>query len=270
MLRGVFVFRRAATAIAAATLAITLLGFAVQSASIPEAIAWKVTEAIVIDGNLDEWNLSSPIVIEREGQLIKRAESGVGIWSGPTDLSAKVYLMWDESNLYVAAEVIDDTPFMYREGFPLDEADSMILYFSTNPSADPGRGAYESTDFRVVFLIDNCYFDTGIDRSMVDDKRGIETQGMQGYEQVLDGYECAVGGLEGGYTFEAKIPWSNFSSPEIPLFVPAKGMTIGFDVELSDLDATCPGASTCSMAWVGDSTIITNPSKWGTLTFESA
>jgi len=270
-----FGFRRAGAIVAVSVLAIAPLGFAVQSAdaevqsaSIPEAIAWEVTEAIVIDGNLEEWNLSSPIVLDNESHLIRYTEGVIGgEWTGPLDFSAKVYLMWDRFNLYVGAEVKDDIPFMYRTGFRLDLVDSLGLYLSTNPSADPARTSYESTDFRVLLVIDNNWFDTGIDRDMVENRAGIETRGMYGWYQ-FDGYKAAVREIEGGYTFEAKIPWSTFSSDEIPLFVPVKGMTIGFDVELNDCDSPCPGSSTCSMVWTGDNSIIQNPSGWGILIFK--
>ena len=89
--------------------------------------AWQVTDAIVIDGKLEDWNLSSPIVLDRAEQVFRDANQ----WFGETDLSARIYVMWDDANLYIAAEINDDTPFMYREGFPPDMADSIVLYFGT-------------------------------------------------------------------------------------------------------------------------------------------
>lgn len=47
----------------------------------------------------------------------------------------EIYAMWDEENLYVAMKILDDTPLVYREGFPLDELDAIILFLSTNPDA---------------------------------------------------------------------------------------------------------------------------------------
>lgn len=245
-----------------ATLAVVMSARGVKAMG-DKATAWKVIGPIVIDGDLSEWNKSSPIAIDSEGQLIRAASQ----WDGPSDLSAEVYLMWDESNLYVGAEVTDGSPFMSRTGFSIDSLDSMGLYLSTNPDADPARELYESTDFRVLLVIDNDSFYTGIDRDMVSDSKGIETDGMYGGKNVLGGYEVAVGGFEGGYTFEAKIPFSNFYNNQLPEFIPTAGMEVGFDVELNDLDIPCPESACVRMAWRGDEDITGSPKEWGTLKF---
>lgn len=91
-------------------LALTMLA-APALAEQPTATAYKATEPIVIDGNLDDWNTSSPIVINTEEQVIR----DVSFWQGENDLSATVYVMWDEENLYLAADVNEDTPlWRYR------------------------------------------------------------------------------------------------------------------------------------------------------------
>jgi len=230
------------------------------------ATCWRApSSGVVIDGVLSEWNTSSAIVIASKTQAVRDANQ----WTGPEDLSAEIYLMWDEANLYLAAQVRDDTPFMYREGFPPELADSIGLYFSTNPSADPARAAYDSSDFRAVLIVDNYYFNTGIDREMVADKKGIETAGDGGDEQVLKGYECAVTEIKGGYVFEAKIPLSNFANDRLPVLKPEDGVSIGFDLDFNDLDFPCPGVATTVMAWTGDMDIRTSPSEWGSLVFKT-
>ena len=60
-----------------------------------EAVAHQAADGITIDGNLDEWDLSSPIVINSQEQVTRDAEH----WLGETDLSANVYVMWDEENM---------------------------------------------------------------------------------------------------------------------------------------------------------------------------
>ena len=44
----------------------------------PTATAYKATEPLVIDGNLDDWNTSSPLEINREDQVIR----DVSFWQG--------------------------------------------------------------------------------------------------------------------------------------------------------------------------------------------
>jgi hypothetical protein len=129
------------------------------------AKAWRAYSGIAINGDLEEWNKTSPISIKMEKQLFRDANQ----WFGETDLSADVYVMWDAHNLYIAAVVNDDTPFMYREGFPADLADSLVIYMGLNPASDPVRTSYDPTDFRVLLILDDYLFNTAIDRSMVSD-----------------------------------------------------------------------------------------------------
>jgi hypothetical protein len=228
------------------------------------AIAWKAPDEIVIDGSLEDWNRTSPITLAFVEQVFRDANQ----WFGETDLSADVYVMWDVDNLYVAALVKDDTPFMYREGFPADLADSLVLYMGLDPTNDPERTGYAPTDFRVLLILDDYLFNTAIDRSMVSDTLGLDSVGEYGDEQALSGYEVVIASVDKeSYVFEAKIPWSNFSNDQIPEFVPADGLTIGFNVELNDLDFPCPGVATPGICWTGRGECINDPSQWGAILF---
>ena len=229
------------------------------------ALAWKAADGIIIDGSLEEWNRTSPISLKLEQQVFRDANQ----WFGETDLSADVYVMWDLDNLYLAAEVKDDTPFMYREGFPADLADSLVFYIGLDSASDSERTSYAPTDFRVLLILDDYLFNTAIDRSMVSDTRGFESIGEYGDEQALSGYEAVIEPVDReSYIFEAKIPWSNFSNDHIPVFEPADGLTVGFSVELNDLDFPCPGVATPGICWTGSGECIDNPSQWGELMFK--
>lgn len=225
--------------------------------------AWKVTGDITIDGNLDEWDTTSAMKANTDKQVVR----DVGQWTGVEDCSFEVYTMWDETNLYLAAKVLDDTPFMYREGFPPDMADSLVVFLSTDPNADANRTAYAANDFRLTQIIDNYDFCNGIDRDMVADNQGFETVGEDGDMQVLKDFSCAVAEIEGGYNFECKIPWSNFSNDKIAVLAPEKGMSIGFECAMFDLDFPCPGVATVRMEACGSEDADSNPSLWGTMTF---
>lgn len=227
------------------------------------AIAWKVSE-INIDGDLGEWNKTSPIILNTEEQVFRDANQ----WFGESDLSARVYMMWDETNLYLAAEVNDDTPFMYREGFPPDLADSLVLYFGLDPTSDPERTSYCPTDFRILLILDDYLFNTSIDRTMVCDTLGLESIGDYGDEQAFQDYEAAIHVIDReSYVFEAKIPWSNFSNDKLPLFIPEDGVEIGFNVEMNDLDFPCPGVATPGICWTGSGDCQSDPNQWGVLKF---
>ena len=202
---------------------------------------------VVIDGDLSEWDTSRCLRIDSEKQIVDQIEH----WDGEADCSMEIYAMWDEDNLYNAAKVWDDTPFVYREGFPLDELDAIILFFSTNPNADPNRTAYEATDWRIV----------------------------QSTELVFDDYEAVtVRDKEmGGYILESKIPLHNLSNDKIAQLVPAAGTTVGFDFSILDVDLPCPGIHSLRMQYSAQldgrdrkptmHNVDENPSLWATMTF---
>jgi len=159
--------------------------------------------------------------------------------------------------------------------------DAVILFLSTNPDADPNRTAYEATDWRLVQSADKYKdqydFFNYIDREMIADNKGWETQGEYGDEQVFDDYEAAIVSIDGGIVWESKIPLHNFSNDQIAQLIPEAGKSIGFDFSILDVDLPCPGIHSLRMQSSADLTgkdrtpamynVDENPSLWGMLTF---
>lgn len=230
---------------------------------------------VVIDGKLDEWDLSRSIKISAESQITDQIEH----WDGEADCSAEIYAMWDEENLYLGLSIQDDTPFVYREGFPLDELDAVIFFLSTDPNADPARTAYDATDWRIVTSVEDYYGDwfNFVDRDMVADNGGYETLGEYGDELVFDDLEAAFSKVESpkGAIYEIKLPLHNLSNEQIAQLVPAAGMTLGFDFSILDVDLPCPGIHSLRMQASANlngrdrkpemHNVDTNPSLWGTI-----
>lgn len=232
----------------------------------PEVEAHQMTDGFVLDGSLEEWDTSSPIVINDVSQIVRAGN----VWEGPQDLSAEVYVAWDAEYLYLAADMNEDTPFGALEMLPLDAEDNIELYISTDPTADPARTAYGTNDFKVLFILDHEYWDTAIDRSMVDSslRQRFVSVGMDGGENVLDGYECESQYTTDGYIWEARIPWACFSNERIEQYEPQVGDTVNFNILLTDIAYACPGTEYVpQMIWTGDLAANTDPSVWGRLTF---
>lgn len=230
----------------------------------PNITAHKAND-IVIDGKLDEWNLDSPAIVEDATQVIR----DVVFWQGANDCSAKFYLSWDEENLYMAADITEDNPLGAIEMLPIDGEDNLKLYISTDPNADPERQEYGTNDFLVYFVMDEGYWDTAIDRSMVpkEARQRFVSVGMDGGESVLDGYECAIQLTTTGFTWEAVIPWACFSNNKIAVYTPAVGDTLSCNFAITDISYPCPGTEYIpQMAWTGNQKIKTNPSLWGSVT----
>lgn len=231
----------------------------------PLATAYKAQD-IVLDGNLDDWNLESPIVLKEPTQLVRDAV----FWNGPDDLSANVYIAWDETYFYLGAEVTEDSVFGAIETLPLDGMDNFEIYLSTNPDDDPARTEYATNDFKFFLIMDGEYWDSAFDRSMVpkDNRERFISKGMDGGESVLEGYECAAEQTTMGFIFECRIPWACFSNERIAVYTPAVGDTVNFNFLITDISYPCPGTEYIpQMAWTGDLNINTNPSLWGRLTF---
>lgn len=227
------------------------------------AIAWRVDTPPTIDGDLSEWFKESPVYLGTKEQLNLNPE----YWSGPEDNSGNFYLAWDLENLYIAAEILDDSPFVWFMAYGLDGNDGLGVYLSTNPNAEPGRRIYDSADFRLLFGLDNDMFDTGIDRSNVLLKKGIDTIGVGGGENAIRNCAIAIKPTSVGYNLEIKIPFASLSNSQIPALKPEVGMEVGFNLELYDLDQSCPGAVTSVLVWQPGNPKM-SPHAWGMLRFQ--
>lgn len=231
------------------------------------ASAYRAEDAIVVDGSLDEWKLDSPIVINDASQII-RDES---CWLGETDLSVNAYLMWDEENLYFAADTKEASSFGAVGILGHDMEDNFKLYISTDPDLDPQRTAYDTNDFLLYLMMDNQNWYTAFDRSMVERENlaRFTSQGMENNIQALEGYETAYSITESGFIFEAVIPWKNFSNDYIEQYIPAAGDRISFDLVVTDNDYPYPNTqASVQMSWCGGWEINKNPGLWGSVTFE--
>ena len=241
---------------------LTVVSFADQ----PTAEAHKMTE-FNLDGKLDEWNTDSPLVLNDATQVVR----DLVFWNGPDDLSATFYVGWDEEYFYLAADITEDSPYGAIEMLPLDGEDNIEVFLSTNPADDPARTEYGTNDFMFYLIMDGEYWDTAVDRSMVpkDNRLRYISQGMDGGENVFEGYECASEQTATGFTYECRIPWECFSNNKIPVYTPAAGDALNFNVLVTDISYPCPGTEYIpQIAWAGDATyaFFTNPSLWGIIT----
>mgnify|MGYP004637212007 CR=1 FL=1 len=180
--------------------------------------------------------------------------------------NGRIYLCVDLKSFYASVECVE------RHLDPL----------TTNLAvADPERTEYTATDWRIV---QSAYgykgeyeFFNYIDRDMIADTQGWDTQGEYGDEVVFDDYEAAIASIDGGIVWESKIPLHNLSNKSIAQLVPAAGMTIGFDFSILDVDLPCPGIHSLRMQYSSEldgrdrkpemHAVDTNPSLWATLTF---
>ena len=263
--------------IIAMVLAILMLtaGAVAEEGGKPSIVAHKAN-GITIDGNLDDWNLDSPAVVKEMNQIIRDGQ----LWKGENDCSVTFYLAWDEDNLYIAAEVTEDTPFGAIEMLEIAEQDNLELFLSTDPNADPARTEFGTNDFLIYFSMDEGDWSTAVDRSMLPKEVmksvRFKTIGMDGGENVLPGYECAAVPTTKGFVWEAVLPWAALSKDNdkqdkkcsLEKYTPAIGDVLAVDFGITDIDYPCPGTEYIpKLAWTGGSMkIMENPSLWGSFT----
>ena len=60
---------------------------------------------VTMDGDLREWKHVPPMILKEEAQVVRKE---CRTWNGPADLSAKMQVMMDSGNLYLAVTVKDD------------------------------------------------------------------------------------------------------------------------------------------------------------------
>lgn len=197
---------------------------------VPRAIAERRGERrIDIDGSLIEWPKIPPIEMVDARQLSGTAQ---GAWRGPSDLSAFVFMLWDDESLYVGATVQDDWHrALVGKGPSLTEipaCDSLVLTFDPGRdtrSLGPDQGRRED---RVFWIGEEA------SHQLVqwDVLRGTANQLEDGRQVVSHDKE------KGLTTYEARIPWRQI----LPSGATAKsGLVFDLELVINDYDeATDP------------------------------
>lgn len=179
----------------------------------------RLTESpVTIDGELDEG-------------MWKLSHTLTKLDEGVNNNAVKFGTLWDHEYLYVAAKIFDNN--LHRDSDDYYQDDSIEVFIDADNSKD---GAYGS-DSRQIFI--------GYDRS--------EPLTWQ----KKDGIISAVKLINGGYSVEAAIPWSNLA------IVPRANMTIGFDMANNDDDNGA--ARDGVLIWNGNGSNWQNNTNFGTL-----
>ncbi|MGA2677845.1 MAG: sugar-binding protein [Sedimentisphaerales bacterium] len=165
-------------------------------------IAIKQTPvAPVIDGVADAaWSVADKIKLTNV--LYKPISS-------PNDLSADFKTMWDQNNLYLFVDVIDDV--LKNDAVEPYENDSVEVFIDATNSKS---ASYGPTDYSYIFVWDKT--------------------SPKIYEQKqnrIEGVQYAMVTTSTGYQLEVKFPWSTLGTK------PRTGAKIGLDVQVNDNDS---------------------------------
>ena len=91
--------------------------------------ASSLPKAPVIDGDLTEWEGVPVVELKGAGKVVRCPE----YYTGPDDLTAAIRFAWDESALYLAAEVADDVFVQDHTGFMTWLGDCIQIGFDLDP-----------------------------------------------------------------------------------------------------------------------------------------
>ena len=103
-----------------------------------------------INGDMAEWQGLAPTgVADKAEQVVQGRDQ----WKGPQDLSAKVYLLWqDYRELYFAADVTEDALVTSHRGDDPTKSDSVELLVDARPPWKQYMNEYTPGTFRVLLV----------------------------------------------------------------------------------------------------------------------
>ena len=204
-----------------------------------------------IDGKLDDWVTQCPIPLVGRNQLTV-VQDGYK-WT-PQNLNGVAYLMYDEANLYVAVEVLDDVEHTVGPDDAVVQGDSLIL------ALDPTNRGPEAAARAFAYYVSSAPPGGGSGRHTIyrpaSHAGGLRTGHLFRDSSV---YEMAVERSPGRCTYEIRIPLS-----ELGGVTAAPGGKFAFSIQLNDNDGAGLAAH---MNWGGGISPAWRPEGFGVVTF---
>ncbi|SEG92334.1 beta-glucosidase [Actinacidiphila yanglinensis] len=194
-----------------------------------EAFSGHVTFLPVVNKSLGtSWDLSQV----QDGPAVDLSTTADGQWEsldgsqpygGDSDLSGKVWLDWDSSNLYVTADLTDDVLSQPATGADIWQGDSLQLAAT---SGVPGSSASEST------ASVNGHYEYGAALTSVGSQLYRWIAPSEGSGQVTNAH-VSVTRDEATHTtlYELALPWSDLTSVQ-----PEANTVFSFSLDVNDKD----------------------------------
>lgn len=216
------------------------------SNSSDEPVAVFNPHSLQIDGQLHEWPDDIPTVQSRH--LVFQDAS----WDGSEDLTASWRLMWNNTHLYIALEVIDEQHVQTESGSTAYLGDSAEIQLDTNLAGD--YGPQVSPDDNQYLLSPGNF--SNIPPSVFRFQGNEAGQiGLADKTNAL----IATQRTNWGYILEAALPWAELNVK------PFEGLEMGISLNVTDTD-TPNAAIQETMYATAPNRTLTDPTSWGTLT----
>jgi hypothetical protein len=190
-------------------------------------IPLKPDPPFAVDGDLSDWAaVPNAMSLNQAEQVVWGRNS----WQSPQDLSGIVRMAWREDHLFLAADVTDDMLFQTQRGYGIWQGDHVELFLDMQPDLEPDRDAFGEGQFQ--FGLSPGNFSTTGD-PLVDcapEAFCYRPEGATAKRVAVAAKRTAT-----GWTLEAAIPWQSLGIER-----PAAGMSMRFEVALSDTDTSEP------------------------------
>ena len=205
-------------------------------------------EKIVIDGDLKDFDRSSPVPLLGKSQL--RTEAAGYEWS-PQSFSGVAYFNWDTQNLYVGVEVID------REHKPGPREAGCINGDSVEIAIHPQNRLPGEESKALLFQVSSVAPGGSGKHTIYRPDR--YSSGLKSGSLAKDSslYDIAVRRQGNRTTYELAMPWSDLGGIRSEF-----GTKLGLSLALNDGDGTRRQAS---MVWGGGLLPAWNPASFGML-----
>ena len=209
---------------------------------------WLAPGSWVPDGDPGEWTAGRApgVVLGRAEQLVALgSEPPASAWSGQDDLCVELWLGWTLEDLVVGGRVRDDVARHDAETWW--RGDSLELFLNA-VDREPTWGP---DDFQVMLAPNWPERPWGV-------YAREEPGGAAASDGGFGGVEVAGLDVPGGYTFEARLPWSNFG-----IAAPAGGARFAFNFAACDLDLR--GELDSYSTWSGEPQVAMHADRRGEL-----
>jgi|GEM_PF-2316812 len=177
----------------------------------------RVATPITINGECEKWYGRTGIMMNNRGQILP--PDPLVTWDGTNDLSAIVWIGWDETNFYFAAEVWDDLHFNGKTGQDIWNGDGFQMAFAPLAASDMG-----------LFSAGYGPNDTEIGLSLAQGKPEVVQFAGPGKVWRTGNYTVKRNEAEKITCYEAAIPWVTLGVS------PKPGKIFGFNFVLFDDD----------------------------------